>query len=42
MAGLCQEDAAGGLGLRLDPLDEDAIQEWDEGLDGLDGKGLSI
>lgn len=35
-----QEDAAGGFGLCLDPLHEDAVQEGDEVLDGLDGERL--
>lgn len=32
--GLGQEDAAGGLGLGLDALDEDTVQEGSEGTDG--------
>lgn len=39
-AGLGEEDAAGGLGLGLDALDEDTVQEGSEGSDGLDGGGL--
>lgn len=37
--GLGEEDATGGLGLGLDALDEDAIEEGCEGLDGLGGDG---
>lgn len=37
--GLGEEDAAGGLGLGLDALDEDAVEEGCEGLDGLGGDG---
>lgn len=33
-AGLGKEDAAGSLGLGLDALDEDAVQERSEGSDG--------
>jgi len=36
---LGEEDAAGGLGLGLDALDEDAVEEGCEGLDGLGGDG---
>ena len=36
---LGEEDAAGGLGLGLDALDEDAIEERCEGFDGLGGDG---
>lgn len=39
-ARLGQEDAAGGLGLGLDPLDQHAVQEGDEGLDGSDSGSL--
>lgn len=39
-AGLGQEDAAGGLGLGLDALDQDAVQKRGEGTDGSDGGGL--
>ena len=35
-AGLRKEDAAGGLGLGLDALDEDAVEEGREGADGAD------
>lgn len=38
--GLGEEDAGGSLGLGLDALDEDAVKEGDEGLDGADGGGL--
>lgn len=37
--GLGEEDTAGGLGLGLDALDEDAVEEGCEGLDGLGGDG---
>lgn len=37
-AGLGQEDAAGGLGLGLDALDEHAVQERSEGTDGADSR----
>lgn len=37
-AGLGQEDAAGGLGLGLDALDEHAVQEGSESTDGADGR----
>jgi hypothetical protein len=37
--GLGEEDAAGGFGLGLDALDEDAVEEGSEGLDGLGGDG---
>lgn len=40
-ARLGQEDAAGGLGLGLDALDQDAVQEGDEGADGLERGGLN-
>ena len=33
-AGLGEEDAAGGLGLGLDALDEDAVEERSQGADG--------
>jgi hypothetical protein len=36
--GFGQEDAAGGFGIGLDALDEDAVEEGDEVLDGLDGE----
>jgi hypothetical protein len=39
-AGLGEEDAAGGLGLGLDALDEDAVQKRSEGADGTDGGSL--
>lgn len=39
-AGLGQEDAAGGLGLGLDALDQDAVQEGGEGADGADRGSL--
>lgn len=39
-AGLGQEDTAGGLGLGLDALDEDAVEQGDEGLDGSDRGSL--
>ena len=39
-ARLGQEDAAGSLGIGLDALDEDAIQQRSEGADGADGGGL--
>ena len=39
-SGFWQEDAPGGLGLGLDALDEDAVEERDEVLDGLDGERL--
>lgn len=39
-ARLGQEDAGGGLGLGLDTLDQDAVQEGHEGLDRSDGGGL--
>ena len=39
-ARLGEEDAAGGLGLGLDALDEDAVEEGHEALDGADGGGL--
>lgn len=38
--GLGQEDAARGLGLGLEALDEDAIEERSEGADGLEGRLL--
>jgi len=37
--GLGEEDATGSLGLGLDALDEDAVEEGSEGLDGLGGDG---
>lgn len=37
---LGEEDAAGGLGLGLDALDKNAVEEGSEGLDGLEGGGL--
>jgi hypothetical protein len=37
---LWEEDAAGGLGFGLDALDEDAVQERRQGLDGLESGGL--
>lgn len=37
--GLGEEDTAGSLGLGLDALDEDAVEERCEGLDGLGGDG---
>ena len=40
-ARLGQEDSAGGLGLGLDALDEDAVEEGHEAADGADGGGLS-
>lgn len=39
-ARLGQEDAGRGLGLGLDALDQDAVQEGHERLDGSDGGGL--
>ncbi|KAI6759256.1 hypothetical protein HG530_009936 [Fusarium avenaceum] len=39
-AGLGQEDAAGGLGLGLDTLDEDTVKEGSKSSDGLDRGGL--
>lgn len=39
-ARLGEEDAAGGLGLGLDALDEHAVEEGDEGADGADRGGL--
>ncbi len=39
-ASLGQEDAAGGLGLGLDPLDEHAVEERNEGPDRSDRSGL--
>lgn len=39
-AGLGEEDAARRLGLGLDALDEDAVQEGREGADGSDRGGL--
>lgn len=36
-AALGQEDAAGGAGLGLDSLDQHAVQEWHERLDGFQG-----
>jgi hypothetical protein len=36
--GLGQEDAGCGLGLGLDALDEDAVEEGRNGADGLDGR----
>jgi hypothetical protein len=36
--GLGQEDAGCGLGLGLEALDEDAVEEGREGADGLDGR----
>lgn len=41
-ARLGQEDAAGGLGLSLDALDEDAVEEGHEGADGAEGGGLEF
>lgn len=38
--GLGQEDAAGGLGLGLDALDEDTVEERGEGADGLESGRL--
>lgn len=39
-AGLWQKDAASSLGLGLDALDQNAVQERDEGLDGSDRGSL--
>ena len=39
-ARLGEEDARGGLGLGLDALDEDAVEEGNEGANGADGGGL--
>ena len=39
-ARLGQEDAAGGLGLGLDALDQDAVEERGEGADGANRSGL--
>ena len=39
--GLGQEDAACGLGLGLEALDEHAVEERGEGADGLEGR-LSV
>jgi hypothetical protein len=36
---LGQEDATGGLGLGLDALDQDAVEQRSKGLDGLGGNG---
>jgi len=41
-ARLGQEDAGRGLGLGLDALDQDAVQERHERLDGSDGGGLFL
>jgi hypothetical protein len=41
-AALWEEDAAGGLGLGLDALDEHAVEERGEGLDGFECGGLFI
>jgi hypothetical protein len=38
--GLGQEDAGGGLGFGAHALDEDAVEERGEGLDGLDRERL--
>lgn len=38
--GLGEEDAAGGLGLGFDALDEDAVEEGGKGADGFQGGGL--
>jgi len=39
---LRQEDAAGCLGLGLDALDQHAVEQRDEGLDGADSGGLEM
>lgn len=39
-AGLGQEDAAGGLGLGLDTLDQDTVKEGSESSDGSNRGGL--
>lgn len=36
---LGKEDTAGSLGLGLDALDQDAVEQGSEGLDGLGGDG---
>lgn len=41
-ARLGQEDAAGRLGLSLDALDQDTVQQGDEGLDRSDSGGLKM
>lgn len=37
-----EEDAAGGLRLSLDALDENPVQQGDEGLDGSERGGLDM
>lgn len=39
-SGFGEEDSGGGLGLGLDALDEDAVEERCKGLDGAKGSGL--
>lgn len=38
---LGEEDSGGGLGLSLDALDEDTVEEGGKSLDGAEGGGLS-
>ena len=38
--GLWEKDTAGGLGLGLNALDENAVEEGGESLEGLEGGGL--